>query len=83
MGVRLAEKACKLTNREDPRALNVLAAAYAEIGRFKKAIETAEQAADLAATSGNEVQAADIRERLKLYIEKHPYREKSGKLDRR
>ena len=46
--VGLGERACRLTNYEQPFYLGTLAAAYAEAGRFNDAIATAEKARDLA-----------------------------------
>lgn len=40
----LAEKATQLSNRENPFALRVLAASYAEMGRFQEAAEMAHRA---------------------------------------
>lgn len=42
--VRLAERACKLTERRDPALLSTLAAAYAETGDFSRGIVTGEEA---------------------------------------
>jgi tetratricopeptide (TPR) repeat protein len=38
--VRMAERACELTGRQDPQKLKTLAAAYAETGNFPQAIAT-------------------------------------------
>ena len=65
--VRLAQRACELTGRRDPRYLDLLAAAYAEAGRFPEAVAAARQAADTAAALGRDSQAAAIRERLRLF----------------
>ena len=46
--VRMAERACALTGRQDPEKLKTLAAAYAETGRFEEAISTVRTAKDLA-----------------------------------
>jgi tetratricopeptide (TPR) repeat protein len=45
----MAERACELTGRKEPRFLATLAAAYAEAGRFPEAVSFAQQARDLAA----------------------------------
>jgi len=50
--VEMAERACKLTNNEQPFYLGTLAAAYAEAGRFSDAIQKAEMARDLAQKGG-------------------------------
>jgi len=49
--VTLATKACKLTGFKNAISLDTLAAAYAERGNFKKAIEYQNKAVELA--SGN------------------------------
>jgi tetratricopeptide (TPR) repeat protein len=50
--VRMAERACDLTARKDPRKLKTLAAAYAEAGRFPEAAAAAETAQTLVSASG-------------------------------
>jgi tetratricopeptide (TPR) repeat protein len=65
--VRLAERACELTQRREPVLLGTLAAAYAAAGRFKEAIETAEQARDQAAAAGQTEVAENNRKLLELY----------------
>ena len=47
--VKMAERACELTGRNDPVKLKTLAAAYAETGRFEEAMNTLRTAKDLAA----------------------------------
>jgi tetratricopeptide (TPR) repeat protein len=71
--VRFAEQAARLTKHEDPVVLETLAAAYAETGHFKKAIQTADQALAIAA-DGDEL-AADIQSELEFYKQGRPYRE--------
>ena len=51
--VRLAERACALTERRIPALLNTLAAAYAEAGDFPRAIAAAEEALNRARSSGD------------------------------
>jgi protein O-mannosyl-transferase len=51
--VRLAERACALTERRIPALLDTLAAAYAEAGDFPRAISTAEEALNRARSSGD------------------------------
>jgi hypothetical protein len=58
-------------------ALDTLAAAYAEAGRFGEAIKTASQAIDLATAAGDEKLAQIIRGRVVLYRQGVPYREPS------
>ncbi|MCJ7778701.1 MAG: tetratricopeptide repeat protein, partial [Sedimentisphaerales bacterium] len=45
--LRLAQRACELTNYSKPELLDTLAVAYAAAGSFSKAIETAEKALEL------------------------------------
>ncbi|HEX4129537.1 MAG TPA: tetratricopeptide repeat protein [Pirellulales bacterium] len=69
--VTLANRGCELTGQKDPWLLDVLAAAYAEIGKFDDAIRTEKRALELQSD-------ADVRsnyeERLKLYSSGNPYR---------
>jgi protein O-mannosyl-transferase len=71
--LRLAERACQLTQSKDWRALAALDAAYAQAGRFAEAIAAAEQtrSAGLAAGQTNVAQAADAR--LALYRQGRPF----------
>ena len=72
--VRLAERACELSERREPVLLGTLAAAYAEAGRFGDAVKTAEKARDLAATTGLKDVAARNTELLELYRAGKPCR---------
>ncbi len=72
--VRLAERACALTGRENIGCLDTLAAAYAEAERFDEAAGTAEQAAALARSSKQDTLADEILMRVALYRDGHPYR---------
>jgi len=45
--VQLADRACQLTNNKDLGSLNALAAAYAEVGRFDRAVDTQREAMEL------------------------------------
>ena len=58
------------------RALDVLAVAYAEAGMFDEAVTAARQAIQAAERSGDRTSAAEIRDRLKLYESRKPYRER-------
>ena len=51
--VRLAERACGLTERRIPALLDTLAAAYAEAGNFPRAISAADEALNRARSSGD------------------------------
>jgi len=73
--VELAEKLCKLTDYKEPLALDALAAAYAEVGRFAEAVHKAEKAHRLALISGPEELIAGVKKRLQLYQAGSPYRQ--------
>lgn len=68
----LAQKAVNLSHGRDPVALDALAAAYAEAGRFREAIDTAHRALDLASPPS----LGTIRGHLAMYERQQPYREK-------
>jgi serine/threonine protein kinase len=48
--MQLAEKACKLTEYQDPATLDALACAYAEIGSFQQAVKWSEMAVEICET---------------------------------
>jgi Flp pilus assembly protein TadD len=73
--VELSEKLCKLTDYNEPLALDVLAAAYAEAGRFEEAVQKAEKAHRLALISGPEELILGVKKRLQLYQAGSPYRQ--------
>jgi len=72
--VRLAERACALTGRDNVGCLDTLAAAYAEARRFDDAVTTAEQAVALARSANQEALADEIVSRVALYRDRRPYR---------
>jgi len=65
--VRLAERACRLTNYQQARTLGILGAAYAEAGRFNDAVAAAEKAVDLATAAGDAQFAGMNRQLLEFY----------------
>jgi len=73
--VRLAERACRLSKFKEPSMLGVLAAAYAEAGRFNDAIGAAQQTISLATAAGNTRFAAMNQQLLQLYRAGKPYHE--------
>jgi tetratricopeptide (TPR) repeat protein len=77
--VELAEKLCRITQYDQPLALDVLAAAYAETGRFDAAVLTAQRALKLALVLGFPKLAPGLKTRLELYQAKHPYRQSMKK----
>lgn len=73
--VNLAEKLCKITGNGQPLALDALAAAYAETGRFDDAVLTAKKGLELSLLSGPEELILGLKERLQLYQMKRAYRQ--------
>ena len=73
--LRLAEELCRITQNDQPLALDALAAAYAENGRYDEAVLTAQKALKLALKQGPEELVLGLRQRLKLYQDKTPYRQ--------
>ena len=66
-----ATKACELYRWKDSTGLATLAAAYAESGDFKQAVEQQKKAIELA----SEENRAAYLSRLKLYKQGKPYRD--------
>ncbi|MBN1901498.1 tetratricopeptide repeat protein, partial [Candidatus Sumerlaeota bacterium] len=73
--VRLAERACQITQNSQPLFILTLSAAYAEVGRFADAIETAEKAVNSAEESSMNDLASDIRKKILLYKQNKPIRD--------
>ena len=73
--VRLAAHAVELTKTNNAGALDTLAAAYAETGRFMPAVETLQRAIQLAVMSGDREAEKQLRGRLKVYQSGQPFRE--------
>ena len=75
--VQLAERLCAVTGYQQADALDVLAAAYAEAGRFSEAIRIAQRAVELAGAAGRQELARQLQERLTLYQAGRPFHEVS------
>ena len=81
--VQLAERLCAITEYRQAKDLDVLAAAYAEAGRFNDAVQTAQKALELMATAGQQELAPNghsglaqqVQARLKLYQAGQPFHE--------
>jgi protein O-mannosyl-transferase len=73
--VRLAERAESESSRGEnhPIVLRILAAAYAETGRFVEAKKTAEQALEAAQMQGNSSLSSALRSEISLYELGLPY----------
>jgi tetratricopeptide (TPR) repeat protein len=76
--VRLAERACELSNYRVTLFVGTLGAAFAEAGRFDGAIKTAQKAIALAMTEKNQTLIQKNRELLELYQHQKAYHEPPG-----
>jgi len=76
--VRLAEEIRSEFGEHHVRLLDVLAAAYAEVGRFDEACEAASKALTAAASSGLAEYEQSLGARLRLYRHSKPYREEGS-----
>jgi tetratricopeptide (TPR) repeat protein len=65
---------CQATANREPRFLDTLAAAQAEIGQFDPAVKTAEKAVAAASSLGQASLAEEIRSRSRLYEKHQPFR---------
>jgi Flp pilus assembly protein TadD len=71
--VKLAQRACELTNYKKPDLLDTLAVSYAAAGDFDKAVETAHKALELCQSSEKQTLKEKIENRLILYKAGKPY----------
>jgi hypothetical protein len=72
--VAAARKACELTQWKQSAWIDTLAAAYAEVGDFKRAVDFEEQA--LRTGPPGESDQKEIRERIAMYKQSRPFRAK-------
>ena len=72
--VRLAKRLCKITHYEQPLALDTLAAAYAEVGHYDKAIIYIRKALDLTLKNGFGESVSVLKEKLQRYEQGMPCR---------
>jgi hypothetical protein len=63
-----------LSGGENPTMLRILAASYAQAGRFSDAVETAQRGLELAAAQNNSVLADTLRAEIELYQNNQPCR---------
>ena len=73
--LELARRAVDLAGPQDPAVLDVLAAAYAETGRFPEAVETERRALDLASRQNKPTLAQAVKARAALYEAGTPFRD--------
>jgi protein O-mannosyl-transferase len=81
--VELALKLCKIKQYRQALALDALAAAYAENGRYDEAVLTARKALKQALELGPKELVQALKQRLKLYQNKTPYRQKTDREESR
>jgi len=74
--IRLATRLCDLTQHRQPRALDCLAAAYAESGDFDRAVETARRALEAARAAGLKAMIPAFQQRVRRYERREHYRER-------
>jgi hypothetical protein len=72
--IQYARRACALTSWKTPEFLDTLAAAFAEAGNFRRAIAWQVRALSFPDFVRDEGEKA--RQRLELYKQRRPYREK-------
>ncbi len=74
IAVKLAQQANQLTGGANPTVLHILAAAFAQTGKFSEAIETAERSLQLATAQNNTPLVAALRTEIGLYQKGLPCR---------
>src|SRR5205823_1916658 len=77
--LELAVTVCQATRERQPEFVDTLAAAYAELGRFEDAVATARRAHALATKHAG--LAEQVRERIKLYENRQPFRRRAKASD--
>lgn len=75
LALELAEQVCQAVGTPDAHALDARAAALAELRRFPEAVDWARKAETLARSAGSVDLAGAIKERLKLYERRQPFRD--------
>jgi tetratricopeptide (TPR) repeat protein len=73
LGVKLAEKACQLTDQSNFQMLDTLAITYASVGRFDEAVATQRRALELAGRAAIGDRLNEFRQRLALFESGRPY----------
>ena len=71
--VALAERARQLSRGQDPQAFDALAAGYAALGDFDKAVQAGRAGIQAADAAGQTLLAAEMRERLQLYEQRKSF----------
>lgn len=65
--VAMAERARQLSRGQDPQAFDAMAAAYAALGEFDKAVQVARAGIQAAEAAGQQRLSEEMRDRLSLY----------------
>ena len=73
--LRLAERARDITHGQEPAVLDTLGAAYAETGRFKRALETANKAIEIFASRNDLGSVGALKMRVREYSQDKPHRD--------
>jgi twitching motility protein PilT len=73
--VKCAERAFQVSQGKDPAILDTLAAAYAEVGEFPKAVAVARKAIDMANVLSRNELVSGLKKQLALYEQNQPVRE--------
>lgn len=76
--LRYAEKLSERSRQENAKVLDVLAAAYAESGQFRRALSTIEQAITLAEGQSDNALAETFKRRKAQYQQQRPWRIKAA-----
>jgi hypothetical protein len=71
--VKLAQHANDVTAQKGAAMLDTLAAAYAANGDFARAVQNAQKAFRLATAAGDKALAAEIDERVRLYLRRQAF----------
>ncbi len=75
LALKLAEQASRAFRDKEPEYLVTLAAAHAEEGAFKRAVEMVRRASDIYMQRGDAVKAASLGSRITLYEKGNAYRD--------
>jgi tetratricopeptide (TPR) repeat protein len=75
--IQLASEALRISGRRIPLLFRTLAAAYAEVGDYSKAIEIAQEGVVLANSQGNSGLAIELQGNIALYQTQRPLRDVS------
>lgn len=79
--LELALDLCAATRYGNPAALDALAAAYAEVGDFDRAVKVVSQAQQLALSADEPAVVRDLERHLASYRTARPYREGPGGME--